>query len=109
MSVDKLGATSLRHVQHVIELRAAEQTVLAGALNLNEVSAFLHHHVEIDLRAGVLFIRQVQAHVAIDDANGDRSDGIQQGLARDDAFLLEVSNRICLLYTSDAADDSTEV
>ena len=40
-----------------------------GSLNLDELPAARHDDVEVDLRAGVLFVTEVQARGALDDAN----------------------------------------
>ena len=68
--------------------------MLAGALDFYKVAGFLHHHVEVHLGAGIFLIGQIQTDFAVDDAHGHRGDGIEQRLAGDDAFGLEVGDGI---------------
>ena len=63
-------------------------------LDLHELARFRHHDVHIDLRARVLLIRQIQAHMPVDKTDGHCSNRRKQGILRHQALRFQVCQRI---------------
>ena len=62
---------------------AGEGGVFAGALDFHEFPGFGHDDVHVHIGAGVFFVGQVKADVAVDEPNGDGCNGREQGVSGD--------------------------
>ena len=61
-----------RQVEELVHLLARERPLLAGALDLDQVSVGGAHHVHVDLGVGVFDVLEIEQRRTVDDAHRDR-------------------------------------
>src|SRR5580692_9347137 len=81
LQLGQLGAAGDGEAEKLVEHGAAERLALGGALDLHEVAGRGADHVHVGVRRHVLLVTQVQAGLAVDDADADRGDRGEQRVA----------------------------
>ena len=79
----QLAAPGDREVEQLVEGLPVEHRALGGALHLDEAAVAGADHVHVGAGAHVLLVGEVEARLAVDDADADRRDrlAIAVGLA----------------------------
>ena len=72
---------------------SSERRAFGRPLDLDEVSRPGHHDVEIDVRARVLLVAQVQSSLAVHDADGHGGHAVGEDVVGNDAALGQASQR----------------
>ena len=73
---------ALGEIEHGLELVALQRHVLGGELHLDQAAGAGEHEIGVGLRGAVLGIVEIQPHLAVDDAAGDRGDRLAQRQGR---------------------------
>src|SRR6266480_4459332 len=74
--VDAVGG----EIEQIVEAVAVERRALRRRLHLHEPTVARHHDVQVDIRARVLDVVEVEQRVTVDDADGDGGDGAGERL-----------------------------
>src|SRR5262245_28472714 len=83
-----------REAQERAHLALVERRALARALHLDEAALAGHHHVHVHVGAGILDIVEVDARVALHEADRDRSDRVLERGPRELVLVREPHERI---------------
>jgi len=75
----QLADARLGQVQHGIQFGTAERRPFGRALDFQQPSLAIHHHVEIHRRPAVLAVIEVQQRPAVDQAHGHGGHLLAQG------------------------------
>src|SRR5262245_38116398 len=67
-------------IEQIVEAVAVERHALGRGLHLHEPAVARHHDVQVDLRARVLDVVEVEERLAVDDADGHSGDGAAERL-----------------------------
>ena len=82
LELHDLGDAAFGEGEQRVELAAGERPALGRALHLDEPPRPGHHHVHVDLGAGVLDVGQVEHGHAADDPDGDGGARLDDRVAR---------------------------
>src|ERR1043166_2370995 len=75
---EQIANTCLSEIEHFAKLCFAERGFFSGALQLNEFTRRIHHQVQIDCRASIFRIAQVQQSLMLYNANTYGRDSVQE-------------------------------
>src|SRR5262245_58494309 len=90
---DELLDALIGEVEQRLELVAAERHAFRRALDLDELTRSGLDDVHVDLGAAVVVVGEIEERLAVDDADADRGDEIDQRDRGDGAALLHLLER----------------
>ena len=104
MGFDEFFAAFFRIVKHCVQFFPAEGIVFGSTLDFDEFSSLGHDDIEVNVGAGVFFIGEIEAHMAVDNANRYRRYWGEERVSGDDALGCEVGNGVgkCDIGAGDA-------
>ena len=80
LDLEKLLTTSQSGVEQLVQRRAWEGGALTGSLNFHQRAGIGGHDIHVDLGTRILFVRKVETHSSVHDADADGRYATRDGL-----------------------------
>src|SRR4029079_10772511 len=93
LDLRELRDAGSRQIEQRVQVVPRERRTLGGPLDLDEVARPRHHDGEVQIRAGVLLVAQVQPRLTVDDPHRDGGHAVDEDIVGDHAALGQSAER----------------